>query len=130
MSERDLIQELKSTIKDLSDEKEDLLKTINQKESRIKTVMIKLEHATQDVSSVGHKIAEKDKEIAKLDFMIPDAMTMTRYEFIEKYVDDKYETLQLLLYWNIINDCFDVREQAKDIETEWVKESYGGTDPD
>ena len=31
-----------------------------------------------------------DKDIAKLDFMIPDAMTMTRYEFIEKYVDDKY----------------------------------------
>ena len=65
MSERDLIQELKATIKDLSDEKEDLLKTIKQKESRIKTVMIKLEHATQDVSSVGHKIADKDKEITK-----------------------------------------------------------------
>ena len=75
------------------------------------------------------RFKELDKEIAKLDFMIPDAMTMTRYEFIEKYVDDKYETLQLLLYWNIINDCFDVREQTKDIETEWVKESYGGTDP-
>ena len=61
--------------------------------------------------------------------MIPDGMTMTKYEFIEKYVDDKYEPLQLLLYWNIINDCFDVREQTKDIETEWVKESYGRTDP-
>ena len=66
MSERDLIQELKSTIKDLSDEKDDLLKTIKSKESRIKTLMIKLEHATQDVSSVGHKIGEKDKEISKL----------------------------------------------------------------
>ena len=66
MSERDLIQELKSTIKDLSDEKDDLLKTIKQKESRIKTIMIKLEHATQDVHSVGHKIGEKDKEISKI----------------------------------------------------------------
>ena len=66
MSERDLIQELKSTIKDLSDEKDDLLKTIKSKESRIKTLMIKLEHATQDVSSVGHKIGDKDKEISKL----------------------------------------------------------------
>ena len=50
----------------LNDEKEDLLKTIKQKEARIKTVMIKLEYATQDVSSVGHKIAVKDKEITKL----------------------------------------------------------------
>ena len=66
MSERDLIQELKSTIKDLSDEKDELLKTIKQKESRIKTVMIKLEHATEDVSSIGHKIVEKDKQITKL----------------------------------------------------------------
>ena len=75
------------------------------------------------------RFKELDKEIQKLEFMIPDGMTMTKYEFIEKYVDDKYEPLQLLLYWNIINDCFDVREQTKDIETEWVKESYGGTDP-
>ena len=66
MSERDLIQELKSTIKDFADEKDDLLKTIKSKESRIKTLMIKLEHATQDVSSVGHKIGDKDKEISKL----------------------------------------------------------------
>ena len=66
MSERDLIQELKSTIKDFADEKDDLLKTIKQKEARLKTVMIKLEHATQDVQSVGHKIEDQNKEIAKL----------------------------------------------------------------
>ena len=66
MSERDLIQELKSTIKDFADEKDDLLKTIKQKEARIKTVMIKLEHATQDVQSVGHKIEDQNKEIANL----------------------------------------------------------------
>ncbi len=89
MSERDLIQELKSTIKDLSDEKEDLLKTIKQKESRIKTVMIKLEHATQDVSSVGHKIAEKDKEIAKLKEKLKDKSKVVKKEIdeeIEKYI--------------------------------------------
>ena len=39
MSERDLIQELKSTIKDLSDEKEDLLKTIKQKESLLMGIL-------------------------------------------------------------------------------------------
>ena len=76
------------------------------------------------------RFKELDKEIAKLDYMIPDAMTMTRYEFIEKYGDDKYKPLTLLMYCNICNDCFDIKDQAKDIEAEWVRESYGGTDPD
>ena len=89
MSDRDLIQELKTTIKDLSDEKDDLLKTIKQKESRIKTVMIKLEHATQDVSSVGHKIADKDKEITKLKEKLKDKNKVVKKEIdeeIEKYI--------------------------------------------
>ena len=89
MSDRDLIQELKTTIKDLSDEKDDLLKTIKQKESRIKTVMIKLEHATQDVSSVGHKIAEKDKTIDKLKEKLKDKNKIVKKEIdeeIEKYI--------------------------------------------
>ena len=89
MSERDLIQELKSTIKDLSDEKDDLLKTIKQKESRNKTVMIKLEHATQDVSSVGHKIVEKDKEIIKLKEKLKDKNKVVKKEIdevVEKYI--------------------------------------------
>ena len=76
------------------------------------------------------RFQELDKEVATLDNMIPDAMTMTRYEFIEKYTNDKYRTLQLLLYWNMCNDCFDIKDQSKDIEAEWVRESYGGTDPD
>ena len=89
MSERDLIQELKSTIKDLSDEKEDLLKTIKQKESRIKTVMIKLEHATQDVSTTGKKLTEKDKEITKLKEKLKDKNKIVKKEIdeeIEKYI--------------------------------------------
>ena len=89
MSERDLIQELKSTIKDLSDEKEDLLKTIKQKESRIKTVIIKLEHATDDVKSVGHKVAEKDKEITKLKEKLKDKNKIVKKEIdeeVEKYI--------------------------------------------
>ncbi len=76
------------------------------------------------------RFQELDKEVATLDNMIPDAMTMTRYEFIEKYTNDKYRTLPLLVYWNMCNDCFDIKDQAKDIEAEWVRESYGGTDPD
>jgi len=89
MSERDLIQELKSTIKDLSDEKEDLLKAIKQKEARIKTVMIKLEHATHDVSSTGHKIEEQNKEIAKLKEKLKDKNKVVKKEIdeeIEKYI--------------------------------------------
>ena len=66
MSERDLVQELKQNIRDLQSEKADMAKTIETKESRIKTLMIKLEHATQDVQAVGHKISDKDKEMSKL----------------------------------------------------------------
>jgi peptidoglycan hydrolase CwlO-like protein len=89
MSERDLIQELKSTINDLSAEKDDLLKTIKQKEARIKTVMIKLEHSTADVSTTGKKIAEQDKEITKLKEKLKDKNKIVKAEIdeeIEKYI--------------------------------------------
>ena len=66
MSDRDLVQELKSNIADLTQDRDDALAKVKSKEARLKQVMIKLEHATQDVKSVGHKVAEKDKEIAQL----------------------------------------------------------------
>ena len=96
MSDRDLIQELNTTIKDLSQEKDDLLKTIKQKESRIKTVLIKLEHATQDVSSVGHKIVEKDKEIIKLKEKLKDKNKVVKKEIdevVEKYITTHSEVV-------------------------------------
>ena len=37
------------------------------KESRMRQVMIKLEHATDDVQSMGHKIGEQNKKIAELE---------------------------------------------------------------
>ena len=89
MSERDLIQELKSTIKDLSDEKEDLLKAIKQKEARSKTLLIKLEHSTADVSTTGKKIAEQDKELVKLKDKLKDKNKIVKKEIdeeIEKYI--------------------------------------------
>jgi len=89
MSDRDLVQELKTTIKDLSDEKDDLLKTIKQKETRIKTVIIKLEHATQDVHSTGKKIEEQNKEITKLKEKLKDKNKVVKKEIdeeIEKYI--------------------------------------------
>ena len=36
------------------------------KDSRNKQVLIKLEHATADVQSLGHKIGDQNKEIADL----------------------------------------------------------------
>ena len=66
MSDRDLVQELKSNIVDLTTEKDEMAKTVDKKQSRIKQVMIKLEHATEDVKHCGHKIEDQNKEIVSL----------------------------------------------------------------
>ena len=66
MSDRDLVQELKATIVELSKDRDHALDSVKTKEARTKQVMIKLEHATQDVKSVGHKINHQNKEIASL----------------------------------------------------------------
>ena len=67
MSERDLIKELKATIADLTADRDEALAKIKSKESRMKQVMIKLEHATSDVQATGHKIGEQNKKIAELE---------------------------------------------------------------
>ena len=66
MSERDLVRELKENIKELTQDRDDALAKCKTKESRMRQVMIKLEHAVQDVQSMGHKIGEQNKEIADL----------------------------------------------------------------
>ncbi len=66
MSDRDLVQELKSNIVDLTHDRDDALAKVKTKEARLKQVMIKLEHATQDVKSVGHKIDKQNLEISSL----------------------------------------------------------------
>lgn len=66
MSERDLVKELKSTIADLTQDRDEALAKVKSKEARLKQVMIKLEHATDDVQAVGHKIGEQNKQIAEL----------------------------------------------------------------
>ena len=67
MSERDLIKELKAQITDLTADRDDALSKIKAKESRMKQVMIKLEHAASDVQSMGHKIGEQNKRIAEME---------------------------------------------------------------
>jgi len=66
MSDRDLVQELKSNIVDLTEDRDDALAKVKTKEARLKQVMIKLEHATSDVKHTGHKIEDQNKEIASL----------------------------------------------------------------
>ena len=66
MSERDLVKELKSEIAEITKDRDDALAKVKSKEGRMKQVLIKLEHATADVQSVGHKIGEQNKEIADL----------------------------------------------------------------
>jgi len=66
MSEKDLVKELKAAITDITSDRDDVLEKMKAKESRIKQVLIKLEHATADVHSCGHKIGEQNKEISEL----------------------------------------------------------------
>ena len=66
MSEKDLVLELKATMADLSKDRDDALATVKTKESRLKQVLIKLEHSTSDVKTCGHKIEDQNKEIALL----------------------------------------------------------------
>ena len=67
MSEKDLVKELKAEIVEITKDRDDALSKVKGKESRMKQVLIKLEHATQDVQTVGHKIGEQNKQIADLE---------------------------------------------------------------
>ncbi len=66
MSEKDLVKELKAEIGEITKDRDDALAKVKSKESRMKQVLIKLEHREQDVHSCGHKIGEQNKEIAEL----------------------------------------------------------------
>ena len=66
MSEKDLVKELKAEVVEITKDRDDALSKVKSKESRMKQVLIKLEHREQDVQSCGHKIGEQNKEIADL----------------------------------------------------------------
>ena len=66
MSDKDLVKELKAELAEITKDRDDTLAKMKSKESRIKPVLIKLEHREQDVHSCGHKIGEQNKEIAEL----------------------------------------------------------------
>lgn len=79
MSEKDLVRELKENIKELTQDRDDALAKVKTKENRMRQVMIKLEHATQDVQTVGHKIGEQNKQIAELE-----AKLLTKDKLLEE----------------------------------------------
>ena len=66
MSDKDLVKELKAELAEITKDRDDALDKVKSKESRMKQVLIKLEHREQDVHSCGHKIGEQNKEIAEL----------------------------------------------------------------
>jgi len=67
MSEKDLVKELKAEVVEITKDRDDALAKVKSKESRMKQVLIKLEHREQDVQSCGHKIGEQNKRIAELE---------------------------------------------------------------
>ena len=85
MSEKDLVKELKSAITDITQDRDDTLIKMKAKDSRNKQVLIKLEHATADVQSMGHKIGEQNKEIAELQ---------AKLETKEKLLDEALQKLK------------------------------------
>ena len=85
MSEKDLVKELKSAIADLTQDRDDALAKVKSKESRRKQVLIKLEHATSDVQSLGHKIGDQNKLISDLQ---------AKLETKEKLLEEALERLK------------------------------------
>ena len=83
MSEKDLVKELKAEIVEITKDRDDALDKVKAKESRMKQVLIKLEHATSDVQTVGHKIGEQNKQIADLEAKL-DTKSKLLDEALEK----------------------------------------------
>ena len=86
MSDKDLVKELKAELAEITKDRDDTLEKMKSKESRIKQVLIKLEHREQDVHSCGQKIGEQNKEIAELKAKL-DTKARLLDEALEKIKD-------------------------------------------
>jgi chromosome segregation ATPase len=93
MSTNDLVKELKATIQDISKDRDDALANAKTKESRIKQLMIKLEHSNDDVQSCGHKIGELNRTIANLEAKLDtkEKLLQEALDRIKKIHDDSTE---------------------------------------
>jgi len=65
MSDRELVTELKHQIADLTQEKKDVIKLCDEKDSKIKQILIKLEDANGDIHSMGKKIHALEEKASK-----------------------------------------------------------------
>ena len=65
MTDKSLLTEYKSTISDLTKEKQELNDIIIQKDSKIKKILIQLEQANSDIQSMGSKIGELQEKLNK-----------------------------------------------------------------
>jgi chromosome segregation ATPase len=98
MSQKDLNRELRTSIADLTKDKEELLGKIKSKESRIKQILIQLEQSTDDVASCGKKIREQEERIQDLENQIrafESAIVDTKEQveaLIEETKDDSDDT--------------------------------------
>ena len=90
MSTNDLVKELKATIQDITKDRDDALANAKTKESRIKQLMIKLEHSTADVHSCGQKIGDLNREIATLEAKLDTKQKLLdeALDRIKKIADD------------------------------------------
>ena len=86
MSDKDLVKELKAELAEITKDRDDTLDKMKSKESRMKQMLIKLEHREQDVHSCGQKIGEQNKEIAELKAK-PDTKARLLDEALEKIKD-------------------------------------------
>jgi septal ring factor EnvC (AmiA/AmiB activator) len=119
MSQKDLNRELRTSIADLTKDKEELLEKIKSKESRIKQILIQLEQSTEDVAACGKKIREQEDRIKDLENQIrafESAVESTRAEveaLIEETKDDSDDT-------NKQNQTAN-SSPAEEYITEWMK---------
>ena len=104
MSEKDLVKELKAEIAEITKDRDDALEKVKGKESRMKQVLIKLEHATQDVQTVGHKIGEQNKQIADLE---------AKLDTKDKLLDEALEKIK-----GMHEDSTQESESTEDISSE------------
>ena len=65
MSNRELISAYKEQLKNLTDEKQDLIRLSEEKDGRIKKLLIQLEQANSDVENLGKRVAEVEKKAKK-----------------------------------------------------------------
>ena len=65
MSDKELVTELKQQIADLTQEKKDVIKLCEEKDSKIKQILIKLEQSNLDVHSMGKKIHALEEKASK-----------------------------------------------------------------